>query len=108
MIDYDNYGEIDLSYHDTTPGAKSPFAPPAGFSGDEEAYLAYMRRRYRQDPGASQHMAVTVWLYDRSQGHDVEIAGPYRELALRVIKGLSRHSGASKKEVEPAPELALT
>lgn len=110
MSDYDNYGAIDLSHHDTTPGAKSPFAPPAGWSGDESEYLAFLRQRYRQDAGARQHMVVTAWLYEHGAGIEVEIIGPYRDIARSVMIDLSRNRCMPikvKEKVRRAPELAL-
>lgn len=103
-FDYDNYGAIDLSRHDTTPGAKSPFAPPAGWEGDETAYRNLMRRRYRQDPGCGQHISVTVWLYKNNPMGSVEITGPYRRAALRVIQALARppQPRPAQKTSEPA------
>lgn len=107
--DYDNYGAIDLSYHDTTPGAKSPFSPPAKWSGDNQAYLALTRRRYRQDPGCRQHMVVTAWICDRHPSDAVEIVGPYKEQAWQMIRSLWRHRQSPQKgqAAHPADQLAL-
>ena len=35
---------------DTTPGEPGPFAPPAGWQGDAEAYRALLRERWESNP----------------------------------------------------------
>lgn len=85
-IAYNCYGVLDLSKHDTTPGAFGPLAPPAGWEGDEKAYLNLMRRRY-QDVGARQHLVFAARIHAGSP-ETVTVTGPYREAALTVLNGL--------------------
>lgn len=85
------YGVINLAHHDTTPGAKSPLAPPAGWNGDDEAYLALMRHRYQSDPGVRQHLALAARIYADISIKDISVTGPYQGAALKVLKPLVGH-----------------
>ncbi|MDP1573152.1 MAG: hypothetical protein Q8M09_14905 [Pseudomonadota bacterium] len=49
------YGRIDFSRIDTTPGGVSAFSPPEGFAGN---YRQFMRDRWKNDSGVRQHVAV--------------------------------------------------
>lgn len=64
---------------DTEPGARGPFAPPAGFEGDADAYLALMRNRYATDPGARQQMHIY------SRGVAPAYLGPYADQARALL-----------------------
>lgn len=84
---YRNYGVLDLSKHDTTPGAASPLAPPLGWVGDEKAYLDLIRYRY-QDLGARQHLVFAARVLE-GYPESVIMRGPYRAAALKVLRALA-------------------
>lgn len=74
------YGIIDFTLIDTSPGADTAFAPPQGFSGD---YLAFMRERYRLDPGVRQHVAIVGRMVLR--GDKVSFTGQFANQARRLV-----------------------
>ncbi|MBZ9574540.1 hypothetical protein [Modicisalibacter sp. MOD 31.J] len=96
-IAYKCYGVIDLSKLDTTPGGYGPLAPPAGWTGDKQAYLHLMRCRYK-DMGARQHLLFAARLYAGSPDI-VSVTGPFSDAALTVLNGLRplRFEGMSSK-----------
>lgn len=75
------YGRISFRRIDTAPGAGSAFAPPSGWSGD---YRAWMRRRWRENPGVRQHVVIAGRLL--AMGLEIDFSGPYageaKEIAL--------------------------
>lgn len=77
---------IDLCCHDTSPGAKSVFAPPAGWSGDDEAYLRLMQVRYKTSVAASKKL----WMIARLDGpvRRVRLTGPYAGVARRIVESI--------------------
>lgn len=83
---YTYYGLIDLARHDTTPGAVGPLAPPTGWQGDDNAYLALIRQRYRGDIGVRQHLAFAARII--RGGNRVVVTGPFRAAALYVLDKL--------------------
>lgn len=85
------YGIITFVRIDTTPGGRSAFAPPPGFEGD---YRAFIRTRYRTDPGVQQHVLIVgKRLLD---GEPTEFVGPYAkeaELIARAAAGPRQPTG---------------
>jgi len=78
---------INIHEHDdTTPGAGGPFAPPAGWSGDADAYHALMRERYRDDPMLRQWMVLAV----RRRG-EIRWRGPWAAEARVIVERLAEH-----------------
>lgn len=86
------YGVIDFSRIDTTPGAQSAFAPPAGWQGNGWDYEELMRLRFRHDAGARQHLLIAAM--DRRSGMQVAFVGPYAEQARSITEKLARWLGA--------------
>lgn len=77
-------GVFNVLQIDTTPGGQGPFAPPAGWLGDDEVYRALLRDRYRDDRAAKQQMALTASLLGQVY------TGPYAQVAREVIDSLRK------------------
>lgn len=78
-----------LSAHcfDTTPGAHSALAPPADFAGDQDQYLAVIRRRYREDHEARQCILLAAFRSRRAFGSSaLTFLGPYATWAQHIIE----------------------
>ena len=73
------YGTINFSRINTDPGADSAFAPPAHWQGD---YTRYMHERWKNDPGAWQHVAVVGRMLVREE--QVVFCGRFAEEARRI------------------------
>jgi hypothetical protein len=80
-----NYGVIDFSRVDTTPGSGSAFAPPREFDGD---YREFMRKQWALDPGARQHVVVVGRMLAR--GEDVAFVGLYAQEAQLIAEAAHR------------------
>lgn len=84
---------IDMSVADTDPAASKEderaLTPPPGWSGDAEAYLALMRKRFQRDPGWRQHMLVQAHWGSRP-GNKVSIRGAFAKEARQILAGLAR------------------
>lgn len=80
-----NYGVIDFTRVDTTPGSGSAFAPPKEFDG---SYREYMRRQWTLNPGVRQHVVVVGRKLAR--GEDVVFAGLYAEEAQLIAEAAHR------------------
>ena len=77
-----------LSAHcfDTTPGAHSALAPPADFAGDQDQYLAVIRRRYREDHEARQCILLAALRARQPFGSSaLTFLGPYADWARHVV-----------------------
>ena len=77
-----------LSAHcfDTTPGAHSALAPPADFAGDQDQYLAVIRRRYREDHEARQCILLAALRARQPFGYSaLTFLGPYAAWAQHVV-----------------------
>ncbi len=74
---------------DTTANAAGPFAPPAGWEGDQYGYRALMRDRYRVDMAARQQMGV-VSMRLRLVTFDGPWATEAREIAAAISERLDR------------------
>lgn len=88
-------GVYDGKRLDTTPGADGPFAPPAGFEGDADAYIALLRRRFGPpESRVFEHIAVKQQLMmvarQHCNGETHEYLGPYAEAARGIIEQLSK------------------
>ena len=79
------YGVIDFSKIDTTPGAPSAFAPPAGFEGN---YRSLMRGRWKKDPGVRQHIGMVAGYLKRK--FPTEFLGPYAKDAREIAVALNQ------------------
>ncbi|MCO6440515.1 MAG: hypothetical protein J5I81_05370 [Nitrococcus mobilis] len=100
---YECNGVIDLTRHDTAPGARGPLAPPENWNGSDEDYLRLLRSRYRRAPGAHQHLALTARIHACSFGEGVSVTGPYRAPALQALDALVRQHGAPLVQGAQAP-----
>jgi hypothetical protein len=82
------YGVIDFTVIDTDPGAHSCCAPPVSFTGDENAYIDYMRQRWQQDAGFRQH----VWFAANfiARGRDIKFTGAFATQAKAIVEKLAR------------------
>lgn len=79
------YGIIAFDRIDTSPGAPSAFAPPLEFAGD---YRAFMRDRYRCDPGVRQHVLVVAKRL--ADGEPTTFRGSYAREAEQIARTLAR------------------
>ncbi|HQU15491.1 MAG: hypothetical protein B7Z66_12255 [Chromatiales bacterium 21-64-14] len=73
---------------ETTPGAgaEHPFAPPAGWTGDESEYLALMRARFLD---MNYRPVLLAWARAYARDQDsVEFTGPMVNPAKRVLESL--------------------
>lgn len=77
------FGKIDFSRVNTDPGSNSTFSPPTGWKGD---YVAFLRERWRFDPGFRQHAGVISMRLKR--GDAVDFHGRYASEALKAVKSL--------------------
>ena len=90
-----------LSAHcfDTTPGAHSALAPPADFAGDQDQYLAVIRRRYREDHEARQCILLAALRARQPFGASaLTFLGPYATWARHVVAAAASTFG------KPSPE----
>ncbi len=78
-------GCLDLANIDTTPGRDNPFSPPQGWQGDQDEYHAFLKDRLRS-PEYQQQMIVAV--RQMLMGVEVEVSGPWRNIAQRLINTL--------------------
>ena len=76
-------GLLDLSTVDTTPGARCALAPPTGLDLDAEGYRDLMRGRYRNDPGARQHMLIFA-----RRLASTKIIGPWAAEARSILDAI--------------------
>ena len=76
-------GVVNVAHQDTTPGAGTVFAPPAGFAGD---YKALMRERWRSMEWR-QLMQATASLARPSRLGDT-FTGPYAKEARQICSAL--------------------
>jgi hypothetical protein len=84
-------GRVDFSFVDTTPGAACILAPEVGQDLDTDAYRALIRRQWRLDPGARQHLAVfALGLTGNSHAPPLPIIGPYATEARAILTTLAR------------------
>jgi hypothetical protein len=80
---------FDAYLIDTTPGnPSSPFSPESGWAGDADAYLVWLRERFRADPGIRQRMAIAARGIDR--GSVVTVNGDYKELLYSAIANFGK------------------
>lgn len=77
------YGIIDFSRIETEPGAPSAFAPPTGFAGD---YRAYMRERWKSDPGVRQHVSAVGRMIAKKVA--VTFHGPFAKEARDIAEAV--------------------
>lgn len=77
------YGRVNFRLIDTEPGARTAFAPPAGFDGD---YKAFLRDRSLNDTGARQHIACVASLMRRKDGVVPEFTGKYARHAQWMME----------------------
>jgi hypothetical protein len=84
-------GPLSAYVFDTTPGAHSALAPPAGFAGDGASYITAMRHRYHTDPAARQCILLAAFRSRRPFGPAaITFTGPYAEWARHVVVATSR------------------
>jgi len=81
------YGRISFRKIDTTPGARSAFAPPGGWKGD---YRAWMRQRWKEDLGVRQHVFIAGRLL--ALGLRINFSGPYANEARQIAEAVARRS----------------
>ncbi|OGT90112.1 MAG: hypothetical protein A2286_00340 [Gammaproteobacteria bacterium RIFOXYA12_FULL_61_12] len=79
------YGVIDFSKVDTTPGARSAFAPPEGFEG---SYRTFMRKRWKTDRGVRQHVGMVAGYLKKK--FPTEFLGPYAKEAREIAVALNQ------------------
>lgn len=81
-------GAFRLAAH-TEPGARGPMSAPCGCDAPS-AYVAAMRRRYRDHPGARQQMALMAKRWGCALGADpIPVTGPYAEQAREILGALA-------------------
>jgi len=74
---------LDMSTVDTTPGARCALAPPTGLDLDADGYRDLMRNRYRNDPGARQHMLIFA-----RRLASTKIIGPWAAEARSILEAI--------------------
>jgi len=70
---------------DTAPGKTGPFAPPADWNGNADAYRGLLRDLWRLDTAARQQMGVVARRLARVAFH-----GPYAEEAQQVAEAIAQ------------------
>jgi hypothetical protein len=88
------WGQVEDARIDIAAGAPGPFAPPAGWEGDDADYLVLMRRRYRSDPGAAQEMTATARRLEHTR-----FEGPWAEAARRIAERIRARGAHNGQEV---------
>lgn len=81
-------GVLDFTRLDTTPGARSPFAPPADFAGDADAYRIYLREGYQRDPALRQRLVSAAWqrrCARRGDADPIDAVGPFAPVLEEVL-----------------------
>ncbi|MCX7100865.1 MAG: hypothetical protein NTX38_05090 [Methylobacter sp.] len=69
---------------DTTPGNQlSPFSPSLDWDGDDNAYLRWLRERFRSSPEFRQRLGIAA----RAKGHDqkLDLSGPFSHVLRLAI-----------------------
>ncbi|WP_342632819.1 hypothetical protein [Marinobacter alkaliphilus] len=75
----------------TTPGANHVFAPPEGWFGTNEDYLALMRKRWAEGGLVKHQMGFTArFVMNRSAMPESVIEGPYAEQAMTIITRIAK------------------
>ena len=79
------YGLINFSVIDTSNGANNAFSPPENFEGD---YVIFLRDRFKNDPGARQHIIIVSKLMMRD-GLEISFIGINARDAINVCKKIA-------------------
>lgn len=88
-------GRVDFGSVDTTPGARCAMAPNAGDAMSADEYRTEMRRRWREDPGARQHMAVyALRLGDGARPVPMPFYGPHAATARDILTSIAGRKAA--------------
>lgn len=89
---------VDTTLVDTSPGGypSNPFAPPAGWEGDAEAYVQLMRERFQRAPWLRQWLGMVAF-YHRN-GRPYRVVGPWREAMVGIIAAVCRRLERSRVE----------
>lgn len=77
-------GEFTTWDIDTTPGGKGLFAPPAGWDGNEDQYIALLRQRW-SDFAYKQILFCTL---RAERYHPWEFRGPFKKQAFEILRKL--------------------
>lgn len=88
-------GIMRLYSPDTTPGANSPFAPPRGWKGNADDYMAFMRSRYATDFASKQQMYVVAYRMMSDRQIEIIYEGPFKNEAKNIMEAIV--SGIRKK-----------
>jgi len=81
-------GLFNLEPVDTTPGVLEPFAPPAGWEGGRDDYLALLRQRFKRFE--YRQAFVTAALV--AQRDELRVVGPYADIARTAITRLAERT----------------
>ncbi|MBS3951464.1 hypothetical protein GO003_025050 [Methylicorpusculum oleiharenae] len=70
---------------DTTPGnLSSPFSPSLDWTGDDNAYLLWLRERFRSSPEVRERLGL-AHRANRRADQELDIVGPYRQVLRYAI-----------------------
>jgi hypothetical protein len=81
---------IDYARLPTTPGARSPLAPPAGWSGD---YREWLRGRYQQTSFIAEAALA-------SHRYPITVTGPHAAEAAEALRKIRDRAGWRSKPYE--------
>jgi len=80
---------VDLYCLDSTPGANSVFAPPAGWEGNEQEYLELLRWRYKYDLQSIQQIDTIARRMQSSLVRaEIALKGPFAHLIRTIMNGV--------------------
>ncbi len=74
---------------DTTPGNHlSPFSPSLDWTGDDNAYLRWLREQFRSSPEFRQRLVIAV----RAKSHKqkLDLSGPFSHVLHRAINNFGK------------------
>lgn len=90
---------LNANHIHTEPGsgAAHPFAPPSGFTGDQQAYKQEMQRLYHAEKlDRGQRMFSFARHYHRDE-RPVTFHGPYAESARAIVESMRPASFGTPK-----------
>ncbi|BBL60870.1 hypothetical protein [Methylomonas koyamae] len=80
---------IDAQTLDTEPGhPESPFSPPADWTGDDDAYLTWLRSQFKASPWVRQRLGLAARRYAKNEPLDFQ--GRFGALLPTVLDSMLR------------------
>lgn len=81
---------VNLQEVETTPGAACVMAPDDGQELTDDEYKDLMRRRWKHDLGARQHMTIFALRYTANpRAIPINVFGPHAETARAILRAIA-------------------